>query len=563
MKALYCILAALLLLGTSPTASYQIDLTRFFPSPSAEIADRASVESAVRAFVGSPVPKDAEQLFAWIQTYNALLETLKRHSLYVDLRAEEDDNDIADAKADDYFDELIDEVQDRVVEVAGRIGADAIADYARDGRLAPYRYMLENALADATHRLTPAQSKTVDTVVKPVLDAAATSYKAMRKLPGPAANHQEAYAALLVSIAAARNGVARLRGFDGAPEAAYFDRGIPVDYLEPILQAVRASNVYAHYQSVASHAPHPVFTPAKLTVAEAIPVILAAEQPMGSEYASAYASLLDPANGRLEICIAQACDDDGFSVGFAGLESGVYYGLYDGSVSDVRAVAHESGHAVHREFMSRYQPIPAYNIGPNFMFESFAIFNELLFIDHLYRAARSDAERAYYLNYFIKDAAFQVFGSAEETELEAAIYRGVDKGTIRTAADFDALAAKIFAQYDPASTKDPNTALYWARDRLYFTDPLYDVNYLYAGLLALRYFNDFQHDPDFAKHYVALLKNGFNAPPKTLLAKFLGIDLSDARGLVANAAALIDARTNELSKLYAPSRMSGRDMSER
>jgi oligoendopeptidase F len=82
-------------------------------------------------------------------------------------------------------------------------------------------------------------------------------------------------------------------------------------------------------------------------------------------------------------------------------------------------------------------------------------------------------------------------------------------------------------------------------------------------LLALRYFNDFQHDPDFAKHYVGLLKNGFNAPPKTLLAKFLGIDLSDARGLVANAAALIDARTNELSKLYAPSRMSGRDMSER
>ncbi len=50
--------------------------------------------------------------------------------------------------------------------------------------------------------------------------------------------------------------------------------------------------------------------------------------------------------------------------------------------------------------------------------------------------------------------------------------------------------------------------------------------------------------------YVALLKNGFNDSPAALERRFLGIDLTDEKALVANAAALIDARTEALSKLY-------------
>jgi hypothetical protein len=201
--------------------------------------------------------------------------------------------------------------------------------------------------------------------------------------------------------------------------------------------------------------------------------------------------------------------------------------------------------------MSLNQPIAAYNLGPSFMFESFAIFNELLFLDHLYRTAATDEQRAYYLNYFLDDATFQIFGSAQETDLESAIYRGVDGGTIRSAADLNALTIKIFGRYDPNAAQDPATPLYWARDRLFFTDPLYDVNYLYAGLLALRYFTDFENEPaSFPKRYVALLKNGFSDTPPALEKRFLGIDLSNEAELVTGASAFINARTAVLSKLY-------------
>jgi oligoendopeptidase F len=249
-----------------------------------------------------------------------------------------------------------------------------------------------------------------------------------------------------------------------------------------------------------------------------------------------------------------ACDATGFSLGFAGLTSGLYVGgsYYDGTPHGVDVIAHEAGHAVHREFMAEHQPVAAYNTGPHWAFESFAIFNELLFYDYMYRNAKINAERAYYLNEFLDDATFQIFGSSEETDLEASIYRNVAAGKIRTATDLDALTMQVFERYDPSVSTTPEIRDYWARDGLYFTDPLYDVNYLYAGLLALQYYSDFEKDPEaFSKRYVALLQNGFDAPAAALEKRFLGIDLRDEASLVRNATTLIDARSALLGKLYA------------
>lgn len=551
MKALLHAVAAAALLGTAP-GKYEVDLSQYFASPAAEVQSRGVLLARAKAFIGSVTPRTAGSLRHWLGEFDGLLVLVQRHDDYVYLRAEENDADTLDAKADDSLGELQDRLSDRVVEAAQELGPTWIQRLARDGSLAGYRYLLESSLANATHRLSPTQAHAVDLTVTPVLEAAAASYKTLRKSPEPVAAHQDAYAALLISIAAARNGVARLRGFDGAAEASYFDKEIPSDSVERTLAAIRQSGAYARYLNIAGHGPKPESSPSPLTVDAAIPIIIAAEQPMGAQYAGAYAALLDPQHRRLEICTAPRCDQTGFSLGFVGLDSVLFFGGYNGSTGSARAVAHEAGHAVHREFMSRSQPIAAYNIGPAFMFESFAIFNELLFLDHLYATATNDRERAYYLNYFLRDATFQVVGSAEETDLESAIYRGVDAGTIRSASDLGTLTNKIFARYDPDSVRDSAAALYWARDRLFFTDPLYDVNYLFAGLLALRYFSDFERDPEaFSVRYVALLRNGFTDSPTVLERRFLRIDLGDEVGLVASSTAFIDRRTEMLSALYS------------
>jgi oligoendopeptidase F len=552
VRVFVSLVAATLLIAAVPAGSYFIDASHYFPSPDAEARSRANVVSQANAFIASPTPSTIAGMRRWLDEYDGLLQSIERHDIYVDLRAEENQNDIADAKADDALGALMDRVRDRVVEAARQFGSARITRMTEVPMLAPYRYLLEDSYASANHRLNATEARTVELTVTPVLDAAASTYKTLRRSPNSFGPQQDAYAALLISIAAAHNGVARLRGFRDAPEASYFDKSLVPASVERTLLAVRASTAYGRYRSVAALAPKPGFAPAPRPITEAIPIVLAAEAPMGAEYAGAFAALLDSDSHRLEICTAAQCDTTGFSLGFSGVDSAVYYGGYDGTVDSVRAVAHESGHAVHRHFMSSNQPIAAYNQGPSFLFESFAIFNELLLLDHLYRTAPNDVQRGYYLNSFLKDATFQVFGSAEETALESAIYRGVDDGTIRGAADLDALTTKVFSEYDSTAANDPQTSLYWARDRLFFTDPLYDVNYLFAGLLALRYFSDFQRDPgSFARAYVALLKNGFNDTPAALERRFLAIDLRDEPGLVASAASLIETRTVLLAKLYA------------
>jgi oligoendopeptidase F len=551
MKAFLTAAAAVFCLAAAPEPTYHLDLARYFTSAAAEAQSRSAVLADAKAFAASATPASAPALLSWLRRYDALLEGLERHDTYVYLRAEEDDRDVAGAKADAELGDAEDRISDRVVEAAQRLGPARIAQWTRLPSLAPYRYLLTSSLAAAKHRLSPVQAHTVTVAVTPALDAAAAGYKTLRKSPATIESQQDAYAALLVAIASTRNGVARLLGFHSAAEAAYFDRSIAPASVKRTLRAVRDSGSYARYRAVAARAPKAAFAPPERSIADAVTLILDAERQMGAEYAGAYADLLDPARARLEICTAPECDDGGFSVGFVGVTSGVYYGHYDGVLRAVRAVAHESGHAVHRQFMSRHQPIAAYNRGPAFVFESFAIFNELLFLDSLYEHAADPAQRAYYLNYFLDDLTFEVFGSAAETDLESSIYRGVDDGSVKTAADLDALTVRVFARYDANSALDPATKLYWARDRLFFTDPLYDVNYLYAGLLAATYFADFKRDPKtFAPRYVALLKNGFDASPAELERRFLGIDLSDEKALVATAASLIDARTDELSQLY-------------
>jgi oligoendopeptidase F len=81
-------------------------------------------------------------------------------------------------------------------------------------------------------------------------------------------------------------------------------------------------------------------------------------------------------------------------------------------------------------------------------------------------------------------------------------------------------------------------------------DPLYLVNYLYAGLLATKMFDMVKHDPTaFQKHYVDLLRNGFYAPPAELLRRFFGRDLSQQQ-LVDDSMRVLQERIQALSQMY-------------
>jgi oligoendopeptidase F len=71
-----------------------------------------------------------------------------------------------------------------------------------------------------------------------------------------------------------------------------------------------------------------------------------------------------------------------------------------------------------------------------------------------------------------------------------------------------------------------------------------------VGLLALNFYQLYLHDPQwFVPHYMALLKNGFNASPEMLLLRFLNIDIHDPR-VVSQAISLMEERIDLLEKSY-------------
>ncbi|MFY9909434.1 MAG: hypothetical protein WAK56_06325, partial [Candidatus Sulfotelmatobacter sp.] len=126
--------------------------------------------------------------------------------------------------------------------------------------------------------------------------------------------------------------------------------------------------------------------------------------------------------------------------------------------------------------------------GPNFLFESFAEFNELLLADYMAEHASTPELQRYYRERWMYIKGLDAFYGAQDALLEQAIYDGVTAGTIRNADDLDSLTLKIDRQFSQFPDSEPELRTRWATVSLMFEDPLYDVNYVYGGLLALKYF---------------------------------------------------------------------------
>jgi oligoendopeptidase F len=269
---------------------------------------------------------------------------------------------------------------------------------------------------------------------------------------------------------------------------------------------------------------------------------------LGSVYQEAFDALLNPLDGRADILPGGAPNRyaGGFSTGFAGSTSMLFIGRYDGTFKDLSVIAHEGGHAAHRGFLSANGVKPLYANGPSFLFESFAVFNELVLADYFAEHAADPRSKHYYREQWMRIKGLDAFYGAEDALLEQQIYEGVSKGDIRSADDLDKLTLQLDSQFStfPATTLELRNR--WATLSLMYEDPLYNINYVYGGLLALKYYQLYTADREhFLPRYIALLKNGFDAPPAVLLQQHLNINLFDD-SLLKDALVLLNHRLDQL-----------------
>jgi oligoendopeptidase F len=269
---------------------------------------------------------------------------------------------------------------------------------------------------------------------------------------------------------------------------------------------------------------------------------------LGAEYQEAFDTLLNPLNGRADILPGGAPNRyvGGFSVGFTGSTSMLFFGRYDGTFKDLSVIAHEGGHAAHRSLMTGNRVTPLSFNGPSFLFESFAVFNELVLADYMAEHASDFRLRRYYREQWMRIKGLDAFYGAQDALLEQQLYDGVAQGTIRGADDLDKLTVQVDGQFSIFPATTPELRNRWVEVSLMYEDPFYDVNYVYAGLLALKYFELYSANREqFLPRYIALLKNGFNASPAVLLKQFLNIELLDS-SLLSDDLDLLNRRLDQL-----------------
>ncbi len=471
------------------------------------------------------------------------------------------------------------------------IDAQALAAMTRQTpQLAGYEFAISGMRVNLGHALPPAARPIVDRLTNPLLGWEFSAYQDVlariaksagdspsgreaayrRRLTG-LNTERDALALILVRVAEGGNAIAQAYGYGNAPDRKYMGLDLSPAQTRGLLtrmsaagelvrryQTIRASEIRQGTQQAAGpwdmSAPTPGVAQPHYDLGDARAVLHEAFATLGDEYQRAFDGLLDPRAGRSDILLGGAPQRyaGGYSVGFTGTPAALFIGRYDGSFKSVSVIAHEGGHAVHRALMNANNVMPSYATGPNYLFESFAAFNELVLADSLARRASDAAHRRYFEQQWMNIKGLDAFYGAQDALFEQALHDGVAT-TIKTADDLDRVSGNVDRPFSIFVDKIPEFRTRWATISLAYEDPLYSINYVYGGLLALKYFDALEKDPKrFVPRYIALLKNGFDDTAPALLKRFLGIDVTDP-SLLDDDCALLRRRLEELER-DAPSR---------
>jgi oligoendopeptidase F len=581
------------------------DLSRYyFKTLAEEVAARAELNAALDQmdrFKGQL--NSASQLLGVLRSYDAVEKLYAKHEAYLHLRCSLDRKDSACQARH----ELISDVDEKTAFLDPEILAmseDRLRVFLnQEPALEEYRFALSDIHRDAPHLLPAPEQALLDKFQPQIADwqndlyeqvIAGIAFGTVQTPAGPLdvirqrnliaasadgrvreegfkkryagfASQRDLLAFALIHAVQAQSLLAKAHHYTDAPareyESLYFK---PEETRSLLASMAEHGDVVKRYEKIRSHdsgrgyhepahewdlsAPEPGFTPPITSLAEARGVFHEAFAGLGKEYQAAFDALLDPSNGRADVLPGGAVNryTSGFSVGLPGSTSMLFYGRYDGTFEDLSVIAHEGGHATHRQLMSANGVSPSYARGPHFLFESFAEFNELVLADFLAEHGAMPELQRYYRERWMYIRGLDTFYSAQDALLEQSVYEGVSAGTIRNAEDMDSLSLKIDEQFSQFPGSTPEVRSRWATVDLMFDDPLYDVNYVYAGLLALKYFDLYSTRREwFVPRYVAMLKNGFNQPPADLLNQFLGIDLSSP-GLLNDDLELLKRRLDQM-----------------
>ncbi|MBC7789207.1 MAG: M3 family oligoendopeptidase [Anaerolineae bacterium] len=594
---------------------YRFDLDKlFFATPEASAIDRRALLAALEVFGRSTasVARTGDKLFESLQRSDSLTGAVYKHAAYLSLRTAIDTRDAAAQRALDSLGQVADPVGAGLRSALAAIEDTTLARLMRERpELSKYEFLIQSARRERSHILGSAEEAVYSALAAHATGwqtalfrttLASTPYDAVRTpqgdrdmrrnsnelLSSPDRSVREAgfrtghralesrrdiFALGLVRTATSRNALARVRRYADYPEESYAERYLTTAQVRETLGRIAAvADVNRRYERAqiawverttkydTVHSwdlmmPEPGALVPRFTITEASRIIQAATSVLGKDYSREMAALLDPANGRLDLIPRDnRIVRPGFSTGSVGYPSTFFQGRFDGFFPDLVILSHEGGHAVQNMLMTSAGVRPGYSAGPAYFTESFAAFNELLVSDYLARTATTPATRRYYLRQFL-DQSTDLFKTAREATFEQSLYDSAATSAMLGPDQLEVMMQSAGSRYSiwfgTDSAGRGQRTMEWVNALHFFTRPLYRVNYTYAKLLALSYFDQYTRDPvKFVPRYLALLRNGYDASPDSLLRRFMGTQLTHP-DLVTGAVRVIERRMADFEKQAA------------
>ncbi len=273
------------------------------------------------------------------------------------------------------------------------------------------------------------------------------------------------------------------------------------------------------------------------TYEEAKDILIKALAPLGEEYVNMLKRAFD--ERWIDVYPKEGKESGAYSANAPG--HSVILMNYTDDYNSVSTLAHELGHAVHQTMGAKAQE-SLYDGNPTiFTTEVASTLNELLLADYMYKNAKNDAERLFFLNEQMDLLNGTFFTQAMFAEFEYKIYDIVEKGGVFTEADLNQIWIDLIKKYNGDAIVLTEEEKYgWIRiPHFYFN------HYVYKYATSISFACDIAEriiagEPNAVEGYIAFLKAADSGKPDEIF-KLANIDI--------NSPDVIDSFGNRYEKL--------------
>lgn len=347
------------------------------------------------------------------------------------------------------------------------------------------------------------------------------------------------------------------RHYNSALEAALSGNEVPTQVYTNLIETVH-NNMDAMYRYVAlrkellgvdelrfSDLYVPVVDEMEMTFTyeEACDIILEALKPMGEDCLALVRRGLS--ERWVDVYETPGKRSGAYSAGGYGMHPVILMN-FQGKLDDVFTLIHEMGHSIHTYLSCANQPV-CYSDYVIFVAEVASTCNEALLTRYFLDHAKSERERAYFLNHFLEQFRATLYRQTMFAEFELKVAELTAQGAGITADALCSIYKDLNAQYFGDGIKvDDDIALEWARiPHFYYRFYVYQYATGFAAAIALSQ-RIVELGEEGRNDYLGFLKGGSSKPPIELL-RGAGVDMLSPKP-VEDALALFGELVEEMAE---------------